>query len=146
MPYRDIAPFPKRLTIMIGLFVVGGMSFGLALSYYKNILFDRQLSAMQGQNVKLKQETLQGYEDLEYYRSKQFKDKYAKENIGLMNPGEKVLILPKMEQPVVMGTHELTEEEKQAIYEENLRNIRIIDHWKIFLFHREQIDDLKKPA
>jgi hypothetical protein len=45
----------------------------------------------------------------------------------------------------VADAGELTEEDQQAIYEENLRNIRVVDHWRLFLFHRDKIDDLKKP-
>lgn len=145
MPYKEIAPFPKRLTIMVGLFVVGAMAFGLALSYYKNILFDRQLQSMQAHNEGLKQEIVQSYQQLEYLRSDQYKDKYAKENIGLVNPGERALIIEQSSAPpFVMSTHrELTEEEKQAVFEENLRNIPIRDHWRLFLLERDRLEDLK---
>lgn len=147
MPYQDIATFPKRLTIMIGLCVVGGMAFGLALSYYKNILFDQQLLDMQARNDKLQQEINQGYSDLQYYDSTPYKDKYAKENMGLINKGEKVLVIMKDIQPMVTSqTEELTPEQKEAIYEENLRNIPVIDHWRLYLFHHDQIETLKKPA
>jgi hypothetical protein len=33
-----------------------------------------------------------------------------------------------------------------AIYEENLRNIRVIDHWALYLFHRDQVENLKGGA
>lgn len=145
--YSDIAPIPKQMTIVIGLCVVGLMAFGLALSYYKNILFDRQLLAMQERNNKLKREIMDGYGQLRYLQSTQYRDKYAKENLGLLSPGEKVLILHAPAEPVLFSKEtELTEEDQQAIYEENLRNIRIIDHWKLFLFNRDKIDELKKSV
>ncbi len=145
MPYKDIAPFPKQMTIVAGLCVVGLMAFGLALSYYKNILFDRQLFAMQKRNHDLKLHIDSEYQKLQYLISGQYKDKYAKENIGLLNPGEKMLIITRKSAPVTLNKNaDLTDEEKQAIYEENLRNIRILDQWRLFLFHRDQIDDLKK--
>ena len=98
-------------------------------------------------NRKLKNDIMDGYANLLYLQSSQYKDKYAKENFGLFRPGEKVLIVNKPVEPVMFsGSTEVTEEERQAIYEENLRNIRIIDHWRIFLFHRNQIDELKKHA
>ncbi len=132
---------------MIGLFVVGGMAFGLALSYYKNTLFDQQLISMQDHNDQLKEQIDKGYGDLEYYNSLQYKDKYAKENMGLVNNTEKVLIITHATQPVVYNkSEELTPEQKQAIYEENLRNISTIDHWMLYLFHHEKIDDLKGRA
>ncbi len=145
MPYQDIAPLPKQMTIMIGLCVVGAMAFGLALSYYKNTLFDQQLVLMEVRNAKLKQEIVSGYQDLEYYHSVQYKDKYAKENIGLVNPGEKIIIITQEVKPVELRSMDvLTQEEKQAIYEENLRSIPIIYHWSLFFFHPQKIEDLKK--
>ncbi len=146
MSYKDAAPFPKQMTIVIGLCVVGLMAFGLALSYYKNVLFDQQLISMQERNAKLKAEITAGYQNFEYLKSSQYKDKYAKESIGLLNPGEKVLIFTQKPEAVqVAAVGELTEEEKQAVYEENLRNIRVLDHWRLYLFNRDKIDDLKKP-
>ena len=135
------------MTIVIGLCVVGLMAFGLALSYYKNVLFDRQLIAMQMRNSKLREEVMSGYDELRYLQSVQYKDKYAKENFGLLKPGEKVLFVNKPPEPVVFNnSSELTDEEREAIYEENLRNIRVIDHWRIYLFNREKIEELKKGA
>lgn len=145
MPYSDIAPIPKQMTIVIGLCVVGLMAFGLALSYYKNILFDRQLSSMQERNDALRDDITQGYRDLRYYQSAQYKDKYAKENFGLLRPGEKVLLVHKPDEPVLFRkTNALTDEEREAVYEEDLRAIRVIDHWRIYLFNREKIEELRK--
>lgn len=145
MPYSEVAPIPKQMTIVVGLCVVGLMAFGLALSYYKNVLFDRQLTSMQERNNKLKGEIGEGYNQLQYLESVQYKDKYAKENFGLLKPGEKVMVLPEIQEIASFSeTTELTPEEKEAVFEENLRSIRVVDHWKLFLFHRDQIDDLKK--
>jgi cell division protein FtsB len=145
--YADIAPIPKRMTIVVGLCVVGLMAFGLALSYYKNILFDRQLATMQERNAKLRDDVMQGYMELAYYRSSQYKDKYAKENFGLLREGEKVLYYSKpQEQAPLVLTRETTLEEKEAIYEENLRNIAVIDHWRIYLFHRDKLEALRAPV
>ena len=145
MSYSEVAPIPKQMTIVVGLCVVGLMAFGLTLSYYRNVLFDRQLEAMQERNTRLQQEIAEGYGQLQYLQSAQYKDKYAKENFGLLKPGEKVIILSAPLKPQLLQANaELSEEEKQALYEENLRSIRVVDHWKLFLFHRDQIDDLKR--
>ena len=147
MKYRDIAPFPKQMTIVVGLCVVGLMAFGLALSYYKNILFDRQLISMQERNGKLQADVLDGYRELRYLQSAQYKDKYAKEYFNLLRPGEKVLFIHTPDEPVLFSKNQdPTPEEKEAMYEENLRNIRVIDHWKLYLFNRDKIDELKKAG
>jgi cell division protein FtsB len=146
--YKEVAPIPKQMTIVIGLCVVGLMAFGLALSYYKNILFDRQLQTMQQRNNKLKDEIAGGYNQLEYLESSQYKDKYAKENFGLLRAGEKVLVInaPENVAASAQQVQELSVEDKEALFEENLRNIRVIDHWKLFLFEREKIEDLKRTT
>lgn len=143
---QEVTPISKQMTIVIGLSVVGLMAFGLAVSYYRNILFDRQLILMQERNKKLKEEVVEGYSVLQYYKSEQFKDKYAKENFGLLKAGEKVLIIdtPENLEDLLIASSELTEEEKQALYEERIGNIRIIDHWRLFLFQREELEDLKR--
>ena len=145
MRYTDVAPIPKRMTIIAGLSVVGLMAFGLALSYYKNILFDRQLLAMSQKNYEIRSEIFGKYSELQYLNSEQFKDKYAKENFGLLRAGEKVLLLGvHKEEELPSPFIEITDEEKQAMYEETLRTISIFDHWKLYLFEHDKIEDLKK--
>ena len=133
------------MTIVLGLCVVGLMAFGLALSYYKNILFDRQLQAMENRNLRLKEDILGGYRQLKYLQSTQYKDKYAKENLGLLKPGEKLVIISRPALAAsALGATTLTPEEEEAIFEENLRAIRVIDQWVLYLFDREKIDSLRK--
>jgi len=146
VPYNEVAPIPKQMTIVLGLSVVGLMAFGLALSYYKNILFDRQLLTMQDRNMRLKNQISNGYDQLQYLESFQYKDKYAKENFGVLKAGEKVLFINRPAETVSLSQNstELTAEDRQAIFEENLRRIRVVDHWKLYLFNRHKIDDLKR--
>jgi hypothetical protein len=145
MRYSDVAPIPKQMTIVLGLSVVGLMAFGLSLSYYKNILFDRQLASMEQRNFRLKDDILAGYRQLQYLQSFQYKDKYAKENFGLLQPGEKLLVINRTTTvDSALGATTLTPEEEEAIFEENLRNIRIADQWKLYLFNREKIETLRK--
>lgn len=145
MPYAEVAPIPKQMTIVIGLCVVGLMAFGLALSYYKNVLFDRQLITMQERNSRLQSDISRSHTELKYLQSEQYKDKYSKENFGLVRPGEKVIVIDIPPDTVSLSQNaDLTPEEKEAIFEENLRNIRVIDHWKLYLFNHEKIEDLKK--
>lgn len=145
-PSTEVAPISKQMTIVVGLSVVGLMAFGFALSYYRNILFDTQLGLMHERNTKLKQEILNDYALLQYYKSSQYKDKYAKENFGLLKAGEKMIIIETSDDGdnVLIPTEELTEEEKQALYEERLSNIRIVDHWRMFLFEKSALEELKR--
>lgn len=147
MAYRtDIEPLSKQLTIIVGLTVVGFMAFGLALSFYRNILFEETLKDMEERNRSIAMENDAKYRELDYYRSDQFKDKYAKENLGRVNPGEKVLIIttPLSSAPVASGS--TLEEQQEAAYFELLRQMPVQEQWWLFLFDRERISELKNSV
>lgn len=143
---RDIEPVSKQLTIVIGLTVVGFMAFGLALSFYRNILFEETLQNLQLENDKIAEGIREGYGDLEYYQSEQYKDKFAKENLNKLNVGEKMLIIsnPPTDPALIdPATDSLENERRQAAYFELLDQMPIAEQWNIFLFHRDKIDELK---
>lgn len=147
MPYnRDIEPISKQLTIVIGLTVVGFMAFGLALSFYRNVLFENTLGEMAEQNGLIAKKIEKGYEDLEYFKSAQYKDKYAKENLDKYNPGEHVIVITQPEDPIAdLETDDAAaQERKEARYQELLRSMPVFDHWKLYLFHRGEIEKLKE--
>ncbi|MDP7069558.1 MAG: hypothetical protein QF815_03450 [Candidatus Peribacteraceae bacterium] len=145
MAYQHAEPLSKQLTIVIGLTVVGFMAFGLALSFYRNILFEQTLEGISAQNDALRENIAEGYRTLEYFRSSQYKDKYAKENLNLVSPGERALILTFVpEDPLLLREPQLAPTEKQeAAFFELLRQMPTLEHWKLFLFHKETIDELK---
>jgi cell division protein FtsB len=142
----DIEPISKQLTIVVGLTVVGFMAFGLALSFYRNILFEETLKTIEQQNGQITKEIEQGYRDLEYFRSEQFRDKFAKENLGKVQTGEKVLIVTQKGTAAFLETENdaADAERKEAAYLELLRQMPVIEHWKLYLFHRDNIEAMKK--
>lgn len=147
MPYKqDIEPISKQLTIVIGLTVVGFMAFGLALSFYRNILFEQTLSDIELQNTNIASQIDKGYKDLEYYRSEQYKDKFAKENLGKLNPGEQLIAITRPPAPVVPTAVDdiIDKERREAAYFELLRQMPVIQHWNLYFFGREKIEELKR--
>lgn len=146
MPYQHLEPVSKQLTIIVGLAVVGFMSFGLALSYYRNALFEETLKNISKQNNVLEEKISHDYQNLEYFRSSQYKDKYAKENLGLVNPGEKVLIITQETNVVSfpLDSSSTTSDQQEAAYLELLRQMPVPEHWKLFFFHKEKIEELKR--
>ncbi len=142
--YKDLEPISKQLTIVVGLTVVGFMAFGLALSFYRNVLFEEELQKMSADNGMLRESISKSREDLDYYRSSQYKDKYAKENLNKLNPGEKVLIITADSANKTNPDALTPTQEQEAAYEELLQQMPVTQHWNIYLFHRDQIDRLKK--
>lgn len=142
----NLEPVSGQLTIIIGLAVVGFMAFGLALSFYRNALFEQTLQNIQEQNGILRNRIDDGYRNLEYYQSAQYKDKYAKENLGLVQATEKVVILTELLEVVSLsGTEEseIATEPQEAMYIEILRQMPVLEHWKLYLFHKDAIEKLK---
>lgn len=146
MAYSDLEPVSKQLTIVVGLTVVGFMAFGLALSFYRNVLFEETLKNIATQNGQLRQEIAKGYRDLDYFRSAQFKDKYAKEHLNRLNNGEKVLIIIEKSTSTAVAETEgqSPTQAQQAAYDEYLRQMPVFDHWMLYLFHREKIEELRR--
>jgi len=146
MAYKDLEPVSKQLTIAVGLTVVGFMAFGLIISYYRNVLFDQTLIDMKRQNNGLRASIEEGYRSLEYYKSSQYKDKYAKENLGLVNPGEKVLIIQKPSVPLNTNEEisEMQKEQRDAAFLELLRQMPILEHWKLYFFDKEKLEGLRR--
>ncbi len=147
MAYNRVTqPVSKQLTIIIGLTVVGFMAFGLALSFYRNILFEQTLGDIENENARIAGTIEQGYGDLEYYRSAQYKDKYAKENLGKVNAGEKLIIItpdPNAHSPLAQSGS-TDQERREAAYFELLQQMPVIEHWQLFLFQRKKLEELRK--
>lgn len=145
MPYRDLEPVSKQLTIVVGLTVVGFMTFGLALSFYRNVLFQQTLLGMRTSNDHQRYQNMQSQSDLEYYRSVQFKDKYAKGTLGKANPGEHVLILSSAATVIDSSAEDsaIAHEQRQAAYDQMLKQMPVIEHWDLYLFHTDKLEELK---
>jgi cell division protein FtsB len=147
MAYRHIEPVSKQITIVVGLTVVGFMAFGLALSFYRNTLFEQRLEEIDQRNEDLRSGIEDEKRQLEYYRSAQYKDKYAKEQLGMVNPGENVLVIAR---DTVDRTGSLSPDpntvtdQEEAAYFEMLRQMPVLEHWKLYLFRREAMRELRQ--
>ena len=121
------------------------MAFGLSISFYRNILFEETLDKLSVRNRSLRGQIDLELEELAYYRSVQYRNKYAKENLGRVNPGEKVLILTN--RPTIVGADiDLPgrREKRDAAYHQYLQKIPVVEHWKLYLFDPEGLEKLKR--
>ena len=146
MSYRQVEPVSKQVTIVVGLTVVGFMTFGLALSFYRNVLFDQTLDHLNTKNDELRLRIEDGRHQLEYYKSAQYKDKYAKEHLGLVNPGESILVITEKDDTSrdTPADSEAFQEQQEAAYLELLRQMPPSEHWQLYLFHRDEMEELKR--
>lgn len=99
--------FIFQLLIMGGFFFFFYMFFALATSIYRDYKLETEIEIFEGEINNLADRANQKPSDLKYLQSDEYKDRYAKENLNLLNPGEKLIILPDPDQNVEQGPVEL---------------------------------------
>ena len=99
--------FTFQLLIMGGFFFIFYMFFVLATSIYRDYKLETEIETFEDEINDLAERANKKPSDLKYLQSDEYKDRYAKENLGLLNPGEKLIILPDPDQKVEQGPVEL---------------------------------------
>lgn len=95
MPESYESPFDMmRITLVVGFFVVAYMLYNLTVSIYENYQIEQHIADFKERNVVLKEDNQKKMDDLQYYISDEYIDKVAKQNLNLINPGEKVIVIP----------------------------------------------------
>jgi len=81
--------------VIIGLFLlVSFLLYSLTASVYKAYQIELHIKNYERENLKIAEENRKKSEDYEYYSSDAYIEKIAKQNLGLVNPGEEVIIIP----------------------------------------------------
>ncbi|MBT4384613.1 septum formation initiator family protein [Candidatus Peregrinibacteria bacterium] len=104
-----------RIGLIVGFFVVAYMLYNLTVSIYDNYQIEQHIAEFEKKNTELESENKEKLEDLQYFTSDEYIEKVAKQNLGLIKPGEKVIIIPEDDLVV------LTQSEDTAALAEELR-------------------------
>jgi hypothetical protein len=97
---------PKTRSFVTQLVIVGGfivflyIFFALTTSVYKDYKLDTSIGKFEDEINLLAEKAQQKPKGVAYYQSSQYKDRYAKENLNLLNPGEHLIIIPQEEKVV----------------------------------------------
>jgi len=131
-----LAPHISRTTkiILIAEFILlAYMLYVLTTSLYKSYQIDRFIETAAQENERLAEENKRLASDFEYYSSPEYKEKIAKQNFGLVRPGEEVIILaPERKQYV-------SPQERAAEISQNYYNsLSNPQKWFLFFFDRER--------
>lgn len=105
-----------RLVLIVGFFVVAYMLYNLTVSIYENYQIEKHIAEFETRNTELRIENQQKLEDFQYYTSEEYVEKVAKQNLGLINQGEQVVVIPD-ENLIV-----LSENDQDIIIAEQIRN------------------------
>ena len=95
--------FQFQLFIFGGFFFFFYMFFALATSIYRDYKLEAEINSFEQAVQILAVQANQKPEHLKYLQSEEYKDRYAKENLNLLNSGEKLIILPQSAQHVEQG-------------------------------------------
>lgn len=84
----------SKLIIVGLLLLVSYLLFTLTSSVYKSYQLDLHIRNFETENARIQEEIRRKSEELGYYNSEAYIEKIAKQNLGLVNPGEEVIIIP----------------------------------------------------
>jgi len=123
---------PSNFTnlIIIGLILLSAyLLYTLTLAFYRSHNIDVHIRDFEEKNKKIEEENRKLLEEYEYVTSDAYIDKKLKENMGLVNPGEEVIVI----------TSELPEEEDdpyniEGITKRDYDSMNNIEKWRIFVF------------
>ena len=89
--------FQQKLFIFLGICAIIFMLFFLSNELYKNFLLNQQIAKFQATNQQIKTNIDETLNQIEYFQSEKYQDKYAKEVLNKLQEGEKVLIFTHLE-------------------------------------------------
>ena len=91
-----------KLILISEFLLVSYLLYALTSYIYKNYQVDYHIKNFQAQNDKIANDNKKAADDLLYYTSNEYIEKVAKQNLGLVNPGEEVIIISDdlLNQPV----------------------------------------------
>lgn len=81
------------MIILVEFFLVSYLIYSLTKNVYNSYQVDKYIETFEKENAAIEAENKQKTEDYLYFTSEEYIDKIAKQNLGLVNPGEEVIVL-----------------------------------------------------
>lgn len=82
-----------KFIIIIEFLLVAYLMYSLTKNVYNSYQVDKYIENFEKENLQLEKDNKQKTEDYLYFTSEEYLDKIAKQNLGLINAGEEVIIL-----------------------------------------------------
>lgn len=124
---------PIHIGIIAGFIFIAYMLYALTVSIYRNYQIQLVIDNFESENKKLEQENQEKLANYQYYISEKYIDKMAKLHLGLINPGEEVIVIPK---PIDLS--EVIKEEEKEKKENQLKTLSPLERWFNFFFVENQ--------
>ncbi|MEK7547652.1 MAG: septum formation initiator family protein [Patescibacteria group bacterium] len=82
-----------KIIIIVEFVLVSYLLYSLTKNVYNSYKVDKYIESFEKENSLIEMENKQKNEDYLYFTSEEYIDKIAKQNLGLVNHGEEVIIL-----------------------------------------------------
>ncbi|MFH1534135.1 MAG: septum formation initiator family protein [Nitrospirota bacterium] len=100
-----------KIIIIIEFLLVGYLVYSLTKNVYNSYQIDKYIETYQTENEQVEEENRQKREDYLYFTSEEYIDKIAKQNLGLINSGEEVIVLSSdvLSDDIVLDNSDVTD-------------------------------------
>lgn len=119
--------------LIIEFLLVAYMLYVLTSSIYGSYQIDTHIKRFEAENKHFAEENSKLSNDYLYFTAESYQEKIAKQNFGLVNPGEEVIILPESD-----ITTFVEEEEDKVKYFRRWNAASNPRKWYWFFFEREK--------
>lgn len=92
----------KRFAYIIWFLVVIGLFYVVGKTFYQSYLVQKEVDNLKVTIVEMEQSNKELAEKIIYYQSPSYREKIARERMGLMKPGEEVVVILPEEKPKVV--------------------------------------------
>lgn len=124
---------PSNFTnlIIIGLIVLSAyLIYSLTLAFYKSHQIDIYITDFEEENQRIEEENRRLVDEFDYVTSTAYIDKILKQNKGLINPGEEVIVIASNDS--VLLDEEINQFEE--VGKRDLEKLTNTEKWRIFIF------------
>lgn len=124
---------PSNFTnfVIIGLIILSAyLLYSLTLAFYKSHQIDIYIEDFEKENQRIEEENNNLISEFDYVTSESYIDKILKQNKGLVNPGEEVII-------IASNDNQLGEEDDLNLDTISKRDLEVLSNtekWRIFIF------------
>ncbi len=124
---------PSNFTnfVIIGLIILSAyLLYSLTLAFYKSHQIDIYIEDFEEENKRIEQENRKLVEEFDYVTSESYIDKILKQNKGLINPGEEVIIISSKNNNI----NEDDDLDLETISKKDLEKLSNFEKWRVFIF------------
>jgi cell division protein FtsB len=118
-----------HITIILGFIFIAYMIYSLTVAIYRNYQIQLVIENFKEENKRLEKENQEKLANYQYYISEKYIDKMAKLHLGLINPGEEVIIIPK-----TIDVAEIIKQDEKEKKEAKLSQLSQFQKWYRFIF------------